>query len=82
MLQKRAGFFMSGGMRKELRGDQNHEAQAERNCGDGVQDVAQAFIGIEIIHGNLPFHDVTAIGDGRNIGMGEDFLGQVFESEV
>ena len=82
MLQKRAGFFMSGGMRKELRGDQNHEAQAERNCGDGVQDVAQAFIDIESAHGNLPFSNPPRSANEKKIGMREDFLGQVFESEV
>jgi hypothetical protein len=82
VLQNRAGFFVSRRMRKELCGDQNHEAQAERNCGDGMQDVAQAFIDVERAHGNLPIFKSAQSANSKKIGMREDFLGQVFESEV
>jgi hypothetical protein len=75
MLQKRAGFFMSGGMRKELRSDQNYEAQAEGNCGDGVQDVAQAFIDIESAHENLPFLKSAPIGERKEDRHERRFFG-------
>jgi len=69
-------------MYKELRDSHDSQGKAEGNGGDGVQDVAQAFVHFEKCHDKSPFHDPPLLANEEKIGASGDFLGQVFESEA
>jgi hypothetical protein len=77
-----AGFFFSGGMDQELRDRQDHEGEAEGDGDDGVQEIAQTFVGFEKLHGEISVSIPPRLANERNIGAIKDFLGQVFASEV
>ena len=70
-------------MHQELRGEHHEEGKAERNGGQRVQDVAQLFVKFKSFHGEISISsNPPRLANTRKIGMHEDFLGQVFASEV
>ena len=69
-------------MHKELRGEHDDEGEAEGNGGQRVQDVAQLLVELKSLHGEISVFNPPRLANEEKIGMREDFLGQVFASEV